>query len=209
MVCLDSRSAKNKWYRTNLCGPLKVEWKCLPGKASNSSSGSNLGTMRGSQVLLEARCQFRVLAGPTIWWVLLLDYIYNIIWEISIYKSSIWNYLCPRTLSAVYVCILRCLKGVSSHIDDVLVFRKTIEEHNENIWLSLTKFSEANLTLNMEKCKFLQRRINFLGHIIDGSGIRPDQDKVKALQKCHLLPIQQKFFDFWGWPISLEFFCSI
>jgi len=79
--------------------------------------------------------------------------------------------------------LLSGLKGVSNYIDVILVYGKTIEEPNKKLRLSLAKISEANMMLNMEKCKFLTKCMNFFRHTIDASGIQPNQDKVKALQK--------------------------
>ena len=55
------------------------------------------------------------------------------------------------------------------------------EEHNER----LEKCSSdcKRVTLNSEKCRFAQKSVKFLGHCIDGTGIRPDPEKVMAIQK--------------------------
>lgn len=59
---------------------------------------------------------------------------------------------------------------------------KTKEEHDKNLRKVLIKLSQANLTLNREKCKNFQTKIEFLGHTIDASGISPDPVKVRGLQ---------------------------
>ena len=46
------------------------------------------------------------------------------------------------------------------------------------VWRGVCK-----LTLNVEKCKFSQKSIRFLGHIIDNKGVHPDPDKIKAIQQ--------------------------
>jgi len=78
--------------------------------------------------------------------------------------------------------ILSGVDGVVVHMDDTLVSGQTVEEHDRNLWKVLTKLSEANLTLNRDKCKFLQDKVSFLGHSIDASGISPDPEKVHGLQ---------------------------
>ena len=45
---------------------------------------------------------------------------------------------------------------------------------------------EAGVTLNSEKCRFAQKSVKFLGHCIDGTGIRPDPEKVMAIQKVRV-----------------------
>ena len=68
-------------------------------------------------------------------------------------------------------------------MDDVLIFGGTKEEHDEKLAAVLNVLSNSGLTLN-EKCKFCKfckTNIKFIGHIIDGDGIRADPDKVKYI----------------------------
>ena len=62
--------------------------------------------------------------------------------------------------------ILEGLPGVVCLIDDVLIYG--LEDHN--------------VTLNRDKCKFNQRSIKFLGHLIDQDGVRADPDKTAAIR---------------------------
>ena len=41
----------------------------------------------------------------------------------------------------------------------------------------------AGVTLNKEKCTFRVRRISFLGHILDSTGVSADPEKVTAITK--------------------------
>lgn len=38
------------------------------------------------------------------------------------------------------------------------------------------------LKLRLDKCKLLQRDVKFLGHVVDQRGVRPDPDKISAVQ---------------------------
>ena len=67
------------------------------------------------------------------------------------------------------------------YLDDVLVFGKNFQEHQERLELVLMALEKAGLTLNVEKCVFATSRVEHLGHVIDGNGIRPHPDKVQAL----------------------------
>ena len=42
---------------------------------------------------------------------------------------------------------------------------------------------QANLTLNPKKCSFGKTKISFWGMIFSSSDVRPDIEKVKALEK--------------------------
>ena len=79
--------------------------------------------------------------------------------------------------------ILDGLSGVVCMVDDILVHGRTQEEHDEHLNKVLHRLQEAGLTLNMEKCQFSQSRVTFLGQVIDSTGIRPDPNKLSAIQK--------------------------
>ena len=78
--------------------------------------------------------------------------------------------------------LLSGLDGVVCMMDDVLVHGHTEEEHDERLDKVLRRLEQAGLTLNQEKCKFSQSRVKFLGQVVDQSGIRPDPEKIKAIQ---------------------------
>ena len=65
-----------------------------------------------------------------------------------------------------------------------MIHRKTQSEHDSRLEKVLSRLQEFNLTLNAEKCKFLQKSIPFLGHIIDDNRVHPDPDKIKAIQQA-------------------------
>ena len=78
--------------------------------------------------------------------------------------------------------ILTGLEGVVGMMDDVLVHGRTTEEHDERLDKVLQKLEEAGLTLNRQKCHFSKPQMKFLGQIVDKDGVRPDPEKVRAIQ---------------------------
>ncbi len=68
-------------------------------------------------------------------------------------------------------------------IDDVLFHGKTQEEHDERLYVVLRRLQESGLTLNREKCIFSSSEVKFLCQILSEAGIRPDPEKVAAIQK--------------------------
>lgn len=60
------------------------------------------------------------------------------------------------------------------HLDDVLVFGKTLEEHNQNLTDVLTQIKGAGLRLKPRKCKFAHLSIKYLGHVVSEAGIHTD-----------------------------------
>ena len=77
--------------------------------------------------------------------------------------------------------ILRDLPGVLCHIDDILVFGSTRDEHDSRLHAVLERIKAAGITLNPDKCQFSQPQITFLGHVIDRNGISPDPRKTTAI----------------------------
>ena len=75
------------------------------------------------------------------------------------------------------------IPGVVCQMDDILVCGKSQEEHDSSLEMVLNRLQKAGLTLNREKCQFSRTSVKFLGHIIDQTGIRPDPDKISAIQK--------------------------
>ena len=82
--------------------------------------------------------------------------------------------------------LLSDIEGVVYLIDDVLVHGKTPEEHNERLYRVLCRLQKEGLTLNREKCRSSMRQVQFLGQIVDESGIRPDPDKINAIRNVRV-----------------------
>ena len=77
---------------------------------------------------------------------------------------------------------LASLEGVDCMVDDVLVHGRTQEEHDQRLYAAMERIAQARVSLNTEKCDFSQSSVKCLGHIIDGTGIHPDPEKVQAIQ---------------------------
>nr|KAG5700576.1 hypothetical protein BaRGS_015372 [Batillaria attramentaria] len=77
--------------------------------------------------------------------------------------------------------LLEGIDGVICHMDDILVHASDQVTHDKILRLVLARLQSGGLTLN-EKCEFSKTSVKFLGHIIDENGIRPDPEKVAAIQ---------------------------
>jgi hypothetical protein len=64
-------------------------------------------------------------------------------------------------------------------IDDILIFSKTMEEHEEHLRLVLEKLRSNQLYAKFCKCEFWLTEVAFLGHIISARGVSVDPGKVK------------------------------
>ncbi|UYV70935.1 K02A2.6-like [Cordylochernes scorpioides] len=89
--------------------------------------------------------------------------------------------LAPEYFQRVMSKILQGMDGVMCYLDDILIFASDSKTHDRILRLVLRKLKEAKVTLNKAKCVFGVPRINFLGHILDEDGIRPDPAKIEAV----------------------------
>jgi hypothetical protein len=64
-------------------------------------------------------------------------------------------------------------------IDDILIFSKTMEEHEEHLRLVLEKLRSNQLYAKFSKCEFWLTEVAFLGHVISAGGVLVDLGKVK------------------------------
>ena len=86
----------------------------------------------------------------------------------------------PEVFHREMTCILEGIPGVICDIDDVLVFGRNQQEHDDRLKLVLQKMKETDVTLN-ERCTFSQDSVKFLGHMISKEGIQMDPEKVQAI----------------------------
>jgi hypothetical protein len=70
-------------------------------------------------------------------------------------------------------------KFVVVFIDDILVYPRSEEEHEEHLRLALQKLQENRLYAKLSECKFWMKQVAFLGHVISKGGIFVDPSKVK------------------------------
>ena len=66
-------------------------------------------------------------------------------------------------------------------VDDLLVYGKDLAEHDANLTKVLIRAREVNLKLNKSNCKFRQTQVSYVGHLITDQGVKPDPEKVAAI----------------------------
>ena len=77
--------------------------------------------------------------------------------------------------------ILSGLPGTLCLIAETLIFGKDKQEHDNRLHATLEIIRVSGLTLNKDKCQFLQSRVTFLGQVSDAGGVHPDPNKVRAI----------------------------
>nr|GEZ23141.1 putative reverse transcriptase domain-containing protein [Tanacetum cinerariifolium] len=74
-------------------------------------------------------------------------------------------------------------KFVIVFIDDILVFSKSKEEHEDHLRAVLQTLRQEKLYAKFSKCEFCLGSVAFLGHIVSAEGITMDPAKVEAITK--------------------------
>ena len=87
----------------------------------------------------------------------------------------------PAIFQRIMEGILQGIPNVAVYIDDILVTGKTDEEHLDTLDRVLTRLQEKGLRLKKRKCEFMRPSVEYLGHIISAEGLRPTQEKVRAI----------------------------
>ncbi|GBG71816.1 hypothetical protein CBR_g9226 [Chara braunii] len=85
----------------------------------------------------------------------------------------------------------RCMKDlfrpwldifVIVYLEDILVFSKTLQEHQGYLRQVLEKLREANFKINAKKCDWAKTQVLYLGHVLDGDGVKPEHCKIAAIR---------------------------
>ena len=79
--------------------------------------------------------------------------------------------------------VIEGLPFAFGYLDDILVFSANIEEHLEHVRVLFQRLREADLKLCKRKCCFLKAHVQYLGHYISGSGLKPVPEKLEDLKK--------------------------
>ncbi len=75
-------------------------------------------------------------------------------------------------------------------VDDILIWGRTHEEHDDRLRQVLNKIRAINMKLNPDKCKFRVNSVQYVGHLLTADGVKPDPEKTKAV--CDMPTPQDK-----------------
>ncbi|MFS7937847.1 putative nucleotidyltransferase, Ribonuclease H [Helianthus anomalus] len=73
-------------------------------------------------------------------------------------------------------------KFVIVFIDDILIYSKSQEEHEQHLRLILDLLRKEQLYAKLSKCDFWLREVHFLGHVVNRDGIHVDPSKVDSIR---------------------------
>lgn len=84
------------------------------------------------------------------------------------------------------------------YLDDIIIIGFNLENHMENLSKILQRLSDFNLKIQLDKCEFLKRETEFLGHVITPDGIKPNPDKIKKILEWSLPKSPKEIKQFLG-----------
>ena len=71
-------------------------------------------------------------------------------------------------------------------------------DHLKHLRVALTRIRKANMRLNLKKCIFASNSVQYLGHTVTASGIRPGKENTEAIAKASMPELQKKLRSFLG-----------
>ena len=82
------------------------------------------------------------------------------------------------------------------YMNDVLIFSKMKEKHEQHIVKMLKRFQEHNLKVKKEKSKFFKQKITFLDYVIESNRIEMKAKKLKIIKKWSMLKNKKNIQNF-------------
>lgn len=106
----------------------------------------------------------------------------------------------PATFQRVMDDILKDLlnKFCLVYLDDIIIFSSSLEEHIKHLKLVFDRLHNANLKLQLDKCEFLRKETEYLGHVITPDGIKPNPNKIEAIKNFPIPKTQKEIRSFLG-----------
>ncbi|WVZ76698.1 hypothetical protein U9M48_024651 [Paspalum notatum var. saurae] len=89
-------------------------------------------------------------------------------------------------------------KFVVVFIDDILIYSKTEEEHEEHLRLVLRRPRDHKLYAKLSKCEFWLDQVPFLGHIVSKGGIMVDLSKISSVMDWKVPEVVKEVRGFLG-----------
>lgn len=77
--------------------------------------------------------------------------------------------------------ILRQFEFCFAYLDDIIVFSRSVEEHESHLSTVLQTLHANGVEVNQEKFQLHQPSVSFLGYTVSADGIQPPVSRVQAI----------------------------
>ena len=77
----------------------------------------------------------------------------------------------PEKYQQVIAQVFNDCDGVQNISDDIVVYGRDKQEHDQRLKRVMERLKEVGLTLNPDKCEFAMQKITFMGHVLSHRGI--------------------------------------
>ena len=82
--------------------------------------------------------------------------------------------------------IFLSMPGITGIADDMVIFRKTDQEHDGNLLNFLEVCRKNNLTLNPDKMQFRLPQVSFFGHSWSNKGLSADPKTIEVVRRMEI-----------------------
>ena len=69
------------------------------------------------------------------------------------------------------------------YIDDILIYSRTLEEHQAHLKEVFQRLEKYRLIINVKKSTFFQEEVHYLGHVVSYNSIKPDPEKIRVIKE--------------------------
>ena len=94
--------------------------------------------------------------------------------------------------------LLKDIEEAQAYMDDIICSSLSDQQHLESLKRIVEQLHRAKLSLRISKCHFFKHTIKFLGHIVTQGLIKPDPQKIEAINKIPLPKTKKGLQSFLG-----------
>ena len=89
------------------------------------------------------------------------------------------------------------------YIDDILIYSRTKEKHEQHLILTLQVLRRHQFYATLSKCEFWLRSVIFLGLVVSDQGVEVDPRKTEAIMNLPNPLLLLTFIAFWDWLVTI------
>ena len=89
----------------------------------------------------------------------------------------------PEIFQHRMTSLLKDQEGTAAIQDDIIVYGRSIAEHDKRLQEVFETIAKSGLKLNEKKCEICKPKICYFGSVTSEQGVSPDPDKVRAVQE--------------------------